>query len=192
MAKSIDARGLDCPQPVILTRKAIESGEKTLKVLVDSDAAKENVGRLGEKFGFSVDIAKDGKDFVLKLNKSVEKNVENKASVEPSVIFISSETVGRGDEELGRVLIKSLIYTLTEKDIKPKKIIFMNSGVKLTIEGSPVLENLQKIESAGTEILICGTCLDFFQLKEKVSVGNISNMYDIVDSFIQADKVIAV
>jgi selenium metabolism protein YedF len=192
MAKSIDARGLSCPQPVVLTKKAIEEGETALEVLVDNEAASENVTRLGEKLGYQVTTDSSGSEFRVLLTKQAESTEGRDRTVPSTVIFIDSDTVGRGNDELGTVLIKSFFYTLTEAPNKPKKIVFMNSGVKLAVEGSPVLDSLERLRSLGTELLLCGTCLDFFQLKDKVAIGNISNMYDILESFMEADKVVTV
>jgi selenium metabolism protein YedF len=192
MVKSIDARGLSCPQPVVLTKKAIEEGESALEVLVDNEAALENVTRLGEKLGYQVSASPSGNDFRILLARQAGIREVRDETGHSTVVFIDSDTIGRGSDKLGAVLTKSFFYALTEAPNKPKKIVFMNSGVRLATEGSPVLESLEKLRSLGTELLLCGTCLDFFQLKDKVAVGNISNMYNIVESFMEADKVVTV
>lgn len=192
MTRSIDARGLACPQPVILTKKAIEAGEMAVEVWVDNDAARENITRLGEKLGYQVAADASGSEFRILLTKRSESAKTRAKTRQATVIFVGSDTIGRGSDELGTVLVKSFFYTLTESGDRPQKIVFMNSGVKLAVGGSPVLESLQKLSSSGTELLLCGTCLDFFQLKEKVVVGNISNMYNILESFMEAEKVITI
>lgn len=107
-----------------------------------------------------------------------------------TVIFVNSDKIGHGDEKLGEVLIKTLFYTLTETDTKPETIIFMNNGVKLPVENLEVIEHLKKLEESGVKLLICGTCLDYFKIKDKVKVGIVSNMYEIVENFLSAEKVI--
>lgn len=190
--KSIDARGLGCPQPVVLTKKAIEGGEAALEVLVDNETALENVTRLGEKLGYQVSASPNGTEFRILLTRRVRAGEGRSETGRSTLVFIGSDTIGRGSDELGGVLTKSFFYTLTEASNNPTRIVFMNSGVKLATEGSPVLDSLEKLCSQGTELLLCGTCLDFFQLKDKVAVGNISNMYDILESFMEADKVVTI
>lgn len=115
------------------------------------------------------------------------------------MIFINSNTIGRGDDELGVALMKSFLYALTKSAVpagrqedKPSKIIFMNGGVKLVVEGSEVVDSLKELIDSGVQMLACGTCLDFFKLKDKVAVGEVSNMYEILSSFLAADKVITI
>jgi selenium metabolism protein YedF len=97
------------------------------------------------------------------------------------VILVASEFLGAGDDKLGSMLMKSYMYALTESDVKPKTMLFLNSGVKLTTEGSDSLESIKTLESQGVEIMSCGTCLDFYGLKEKLAVGQVTNMYSIVE-----------
>jgi selenium metabolism protein YedF len=106
------------------------------------------------------------------------------------VVFIDFDTLGRGSEELGKILIRSFLHTLREAGLQPRKIIFITSGVKLACKGSDVLEDLRSLSSRGVEIFSCGTCLDYFGLKEKMQVGRISNMYEILNSLAQAGKVL--
>jgi selenium metabolism protein YedF len=106
------------------------------------------------------------------------------------VVFIESDSIGRGSEELGKVLMRSFLHTLAEAEFKPAKLIMVNSGVKLACEGSEVLEDLHQLSRQGAEILSCGTCLDYFGLKTKLQVGRISNMYEILSSLAQAGKVL--
>ena len=113
-----------------------------------------------------------------------------KSDTENVVISISNDLMGNGDEELGRVLINGFIYSLTEVEPYPRSIIFFNNGVKLTCEGSKALQNLIHLEQAGVEIISCGTCLDYFELKDKLKVGQISNMYTITETLKNADRVI--
>lgn len=110
----------------------------------------------------------------------------------PTVLFVSAWAVGRGPEELQDILIRSFLPTLNEVAPLPDTVIFINTGVKLTVEDSPVLEDLQTLEERGVKILICGTCLNYFGLKEKVAVGTVSNMYAIAETLLGAGKVVAV
>ena len=115
----------------------------------------------------------------------------NQSKINPEqVLVISNEVMGHGDNELGCILIRSFLHTLSEAEILPKTIIFYNTGIKLVTEKSIVLEDLKNLQNAGVKILVCGTCLGHFDLKEKIAVGEISNMYDITDSMLQAQKVI--
>ena len=194
---TIDCRGMSCPQPVLETKKALEkSGPGGVLVLVDNPGSKENVRRFGESQGCQVDITEEKGTFRLRLKKAgaAKKGPmaeEKKATGEPDVVvFIESDSIGRGSEELGRILMRSFLHTLAEVDLKPAKLIMVNSGVKLACEGSAVLEDLHQLSRQGAEILSCGTCLDYFGLKPKLQVGRISNMYEILSSLAQAGKVL--
>ena len=193
----LDCRGMSCPQPVLETKKALQkspSGE--VLVLVDDPASKENVRRFAESQGYQVDITEEQGAFRLRLQKAgtirkdpvrEEKKVEGET---PSVVFIESDSIGRGSDELGRILMRSFLHTLAEAEFKAAKIILVNSGVKLACEGSEVLEDLRHLFGQGTEVLSCGTCLDYFGLKSKLLVGRISNMYEILSSLAQAGKLL--
>jgi selenium metabolism protein YedF len=130
---------------------------------------------------------------MVRLKKSEDKaGHAEKSTKYSSVIFINSNVIGQGSDELGEALLKTFLNTLTESSDKPDKVIFMNSGVKMVTQDSPALESLKNLCEQGVEVLACGTCLDYFNLKDKVAVGRISNMYDILGSFLAADKVITI
>jgi selenium metabolism protein YedF len=193
MAKMIDARGLACPQPVVLTSKALAEGDEVITI-VDNEAAKENVSRLATSRGFQVSAEEREGAMYLHLTQAVAEL--QKASFTPisgpTVLLIPSDSLGRGDEELGKsILIRSFIHTLGEVSPKPNKIIFINSGVKLVTKGSEVVTDLRNLERQGIEILACGTCLGYYELKESVEVGQVSNMYTIVEELFQAGKIIS-
>lgn len=202
MPKEIDCRGLSCPQPVVMTKKAIDAGETELIVLVDNPTAAGNVTRFAAQMGFKVEEEKSESDYRLTLFKEVLKTepVEEKEKNAPfpseaprtnnTIIFINADALGRGSEELGRLLIKTFLHTVNDGSELPSKIIFMNSGVKLVTEDSESLDDLRSLEEKGVELLTCGTCLDYFDLKEKVAVSKVSNMYEILSSFLQAERVI--
>lgn len=197
--KTLDCRGLACPKPVIMTKKEIEAmqgGE--LEVIVDNTAAKENVSKFVKNLGMEYEIKeidnlyhivvkKSGEDIVEKPIASDSPTIENSKNL---VILVTNDKMGLGDDKLGSALMKSYMFAMTESDSKPTAILFLNAGVKLTVEGSDVLESLHTLEKAGVEILSCGTCLDFYNLKEKLSVGSVTNMYTIVEKMNNASNTI--
>lgn len=196
--KEINAKGLACPQPLILTKKAVESSdEKEFLVIVDNDTAVKNLEKFAKSsnldFKFDKKSDQEFNVYVSKSNNTEIKKPTQFCSVDNSdntVIAISKDFMGNGSEELGKLLIKGFIYTSSEYDKLPKTIVFFNSGVKLTTEGSPCLDDLEKLQDNGVEILSCGTCLDYYGLKEKLKVGEISNMYTIYETLFNAGKVI--
>ena len=191
--KILDARGWACPKPVIETRKALQS-DKSLTVIVDNKAAKENVSRLAIKMGCQYQIEEKDDGIYIKIEcNSQETTQEEKISCESGqniVLVIASDTVGKGSDELGGILMRAFMHTFLEVEPLPKTIIFMNNGVKLAVSSSPVLEDLQELANRGIEILICGTCTNYFGLTDDVAVGTISNAYNIAEAMFQADKVV--
>lgn len=196
MSKKVDARGLPCPQPVILTRKAMaESG--AVITIVDNETAQRNVTRMAEKSGATV-VAEERDDGIY-LHITAERESQAKPmpaprttpAPEPRVLLIPSEFMGRGEEELGHILMRGFFHTLGEVEPLPDTIIFFNSGVKLVVEGSPVIDDLLDLSGGDVEILACGTCLDYYQLKDQVVVGLVSNMYTIAETILGAGKVIS-
>ena len=180
--EKIDARGLSCPKPVVKTKKALEDFEE-VEVLVDNEVAAQNVKKLGIKMGGNVTMVKEKEDLYKLVITDFEKtNQQSRKGEKDKVIFIKSELLGEGDEELGELLIRGFINTLLDIEPIPAKIIFMNSGVKLACHNEEIINSLKKLENKGVNVLACGTCLDFYGLKEELEVGSISNMYEIVDS----------
>ena len=188
----IDLTGMSCPLPVIETKKLIESREVLeLNVLVDSGAPMENVTRYLESQGYCVSVESDQADTaVLRATKIEGAEAISVQTGKKVVVLIDGATVGRGDDLLGAVLMKSFLHTLKEIEPRPWRLIFINAGVKLAAEGSDLLNVLNELEGLGIEILSCGTCLDFFRLKEKLIAGRVTNMYDIVSSLVAATNVI--
>lgn len=186
MELRVDARGMTCPKPVIETKKAMEKlNEGRITTVVDNEIAKENVTKLAKSLNCSVDISEVNGDFYVNIYKGImDKDYmpEKTPDTKDLVIFIGKDIMGDGSEELGKILIKGYFYTLTESKPYPKAILFVNSGVNLTTEGSEVLEHIRKLESEGVEILSCGTCLDYFNIKNKLAVGGVTNMYTIVET----------
>ncbi|MBI9031463.1 sulfurtransferase-like selenium metabolism protein YedF [bacterium] len=210
--KIVDGRKLACPKPVLLTKEAISNeANNQVEVIVDNKAALENVKRFLTSFGFEVEkvathTINNNSEFRI-LAKRVKSTQEKKdsefdvndypcpiptPSSKGKTIFFKSEYLGIGDDKLGALLMKAFIYTLNEVDNQPARLLFMNSGVKLCIEGAITLENLQKLEEKGVDILVCGTCLDFFGISEKLKVGKISNMYDIAGGLTDNSSVLTV
>jgi selenium metabolism protein YedF len=195
MEREVDARGLNCPQPVINTKKALEGiGEGIIKVIVDNPIARDNVKRFAESQECKVEIEEKGKEFYLEIVKVKQTKIEKKPDVTTGkeVILIGNNSLGTGDKKLGEMLMGGFLSTLLDSDQKPEKLIFVNNGVKLTTEGSFVLETLALLEEKGVKILSCGTCLEHFNLSEKLEVGITTNMYEIVSSLLGASKVIRI
>lgn len=194
----VDARGLTCPKPVIQTKKAMDQlQEGVVTTIVDNDTARENVIKYAKSQNYRYEVKQvDGFYYIDIYKTEVMFDSEIMAQPKPKlseiVILAGKNTFGEGDETLGEVLIKGYFYTLTELEPYPKSILFVNSGVRLTVEGSPVLEHLRLLESAGVEILSCGTCLDFYNIKEKLAVGGVGNMYAIVETMHKAKNTIRI
>ena len=205
----LDERGKACPLPVVETKKALEaaaSGE-TARVLVDNEIAVQNLRKLADHKGWSFCWEKrGGGDFQAWITReageslSEEKQRETEEpecpdcrteGIRPGLTaVISSEAMGQWDDRLGKILMKSFLFALTQQDILPETVLLYNGGAFLSCEGSESLEDLKKLEELGVEILTCGTCLDFYGLKEKLAVGGISNMYEIVEKQCRAHTIL--
>ena len=186
---NIDARGLQCPQPVIITKKALEeitSGE--VIVIVDNATAKENISRFATNLSYQHEVEDKEGCYYIKIKKI--EAASNKSENSDFVILITSDKLGAGEDKLGQLLMKTYTYTLTETKPYPKAVIFINSGVKLVVEGSEALANIQRLAELDIEIISCGTCLDYYNIKDKLKVGIIGNMYSIVEHMNNAAKVI--
>lgn len=189
---TVNAMGENCPIPVIKTKKAIQAlaGPETIEVLVDNEIAVQNVTKMAESEGGEVSFEQIS-DGEYKITVKMEGAPgEEKQEAGSMVIAVSSDRMGAGNDELGKVLIKGFIYAVTQLDVLPKAMLFYNGGATLTAEGSDSLEDLKLLESQGVEIMTCGTCLDYYGLKEKLAVGTVTNMYSIVETMAGASKVI--
>jgi selenium metabolism protein YedF len=198
MERDLDCRGLDCPAPVLRTKKIIEEERPGLiKVTVDSEASKQNVSRFLESQNFEINVEQDGAMFHV-IGKGDQKCVAPDALLaeEPEtekkkiVVMVATDRMGYGDDELGLKLMVNFIKTLKEMEDELWRLIFVNNGVKLTIEDSAVLAELKELEEGGLLILVCGTCLDHFDLLGRKQVGETTNMLDVVTAMQLADKVI--
>ncbi|MCC0669942.1 Sulfurtransferase TusA [Clostridioides difficile] len=195
MSIKIDARGLACPKPVINTKKELDNIEEGIVVTtVDNETAKENILKLAKSLNCEAKIV-DEKENLISIEIKKGNNIvaqKEESELEDTCVFISSDKMGLGNDELGQVLIKGFIYTLTESKPYPKHILLVNGGVKLSAENEATIENLKILEDAGVEILSCGTCLDYYNLKEKLQVGSVTNMYTIVETLKNASNTISI
>ena len=201
MEKIIDCKGMACPLPVVNAKKAAEAmglGD-VLTVLVDNEIAVQNLSRFAEHKGFGVSAQKKGeKEYAVIMSISgevVESREEEVACVMDSrrkgmLVVLSGNVMGTGDAKLGTSLMKAFVFALTKQDQLPDTILCYNTGAYLTCEGADTLEDLKLLESEGVTILTCGTCLDFYGLKEKLAVGGVTNMYDIVERMENAAQII--
>lgn len=202
--RTLDCRGMTCPQPLMACRKAIETeAPESLKVLVDDEAALENVTRYLAASGYQPVRSREANAWAITASRGPEAvkaavpSVEDYPCPVPSkpaeqrvVAFLTAETIGRGDDVLGGKLMGNFLKTLPELGSELWRVVMVNGAVKLAAEGSPHLEALRALESQGATILVCGTCLEFFGLLEKRAVGQTTNMLDVVTSLQLASKVI--
>lgn len=198
MKKFIDAKGKNCPMPVIMAKKEIDAGVKFFEIEVDNKIAVENLKKLANSQGFTTTIEENNGNFKVNFSNGCEECEEVLAKVEGKkplgnwTIFVNKEIIGAGNDELGKSLMKMFIYTISEGEDLPKSILFMNGGVKVPTLNEQAIEDLKVLEDKGIELLVCGACLNFYGLEEKLEVGKISNMYDITNAMKEASKVITI
>jgi selenium metabolism protein YedF len=194
---TIDARGLACPAPVLQTKTIIEEANPDLlSVIVDNQAAEQNVSRFLESRHYTATVEQKGSEFVVTGRRAEHGRLKESPEAAPDhetkkiMVMVATDRMGWGDDELGKLLMINFIKTLKEMGSELWRLVFVNNGVKLTIEGADTLEDIQALEGEGLQILVCGTCLDYFKLLEKKRVGETTNMLDIVTAMQLADKVI--
>ena len=198
MKKIIDAKGKNCPMPVIMAKKEIDAGVKFFEIEVDNKIAVENLKKLANSQGFTTTIEENNGNFKVNFSNGCEECEEVLAKVEGKkplgnwTIFVNKEIIGAGDDELGKSLMKMFIYTISEGDDLPKSILFMNGGVKVPTLNDQAIEHLKVLQDKGVELLVCGACLNFYGLEEKLEVGRVSNMYDITNAMKDASNVITI
>lgn len=197
MVKEIDCRGLACPAPVLQTKQAMEEGSfEVIKVVVDNEASKQNVSRFMNSQNLEVTVLEEEKDFHIIGKRQEEITHEEPVIERPEtetkkiMVMVSNDRMGHGDDDLGEKLMVSFLKTLKEMGDELWRLVFVNNGVKLTIDDSDVLPVIQELEKDGTHILVCGTCLTHFDLLDKKQAGETTNMLDIVTAMQLADKVI--
>lgn len=206
----LDERGKQCPLPVIDTKKALESCEdgQFVEVLVDNEIAVQNLRKMAAHKALDSSYEKTGdREFLVKIRAAVSReqtdvdgqksqdqtDIEARSSAaqeeqcQPDsrrkgmVAVLSSNLMGQGDEALGKLLMKGFVYALTQQDVLPETVLLYNSGAYLSCQGSENLEDLKELEAQGVEILTCGTCLNHYGLGDKLKVGGVTNMYEIVE-----------
>lgn len=186
----VNAIGKTCPVPIIMTKNAlkeIETGK--VEVSVDNKTSLENLEKMSTEMGYTYETNMDADVFRIIINK--EENIKKEEIKEDNIVLvIDSLYMGKGDPELGEILMKGFIYTLTELENIPKTILLYNEGVKLAIDTSKSLDDLKVLEARGVEIIACGTCLNFYGITERLKVGSISNMYTIAERQMKASKVV--
>lgn len=214
MMITVNAMGDICPIPVVKTKKALGelNGPGEIEVLVDNETAVKNVTKMARSSGAEVEseqlgdkqyrvLITVGEDAAEKLKSAKSPAVQPQGQTQQeaaagcrtcvgTVVAVGSDRMGEGSEELGHILIKSFIFALTQLDDLPDKILFYNGGAKLTVEGSESLEDLRTLEEQGVEIMTCGTCLDYYGIKDKLAIGGVTNMYSIVETLQNAMSVI--
>lgn len=220
MKKEVNAIGDICPIPLVKAKEAIKelNGAGTVEVLVDNEIAVQNLTKMAQQKDYGC-VSQKVKEQEYKVTLTIgetqstsgenstgnsveDKDNENQNQNESesmimctpakknTLVVISSNTMGEGDPELGKTLIKGFIYALAQQDELPDQMLFYNGGAYLTCEGSPSLEDLKSLEEQGVEIRTCGTCLNFYGLTEKLQVGEVTNMYDIVERMSKADRIL--
>ena len=196
----VDARGKPCPQPVVLALRALPqlAADEALEVLVDNEAAVENLRRMAAQKGLGAAVTREDGFWRVTIGggAAVPQAGPQDAPVccapmgSAAVVAVGRDVMGQGSDELGRALMKSFLYALAQLEVPPRTLLFFNGGARLTVEGSQSLEDLRALEQAGTEILTCGTCLDYYGLKEQLAVGSITNMYRIAEILTGADRLV--
>ena len=196
---TVNAMGDNCPIPVIKTKKAMAAltGPETIEVLVDNEIAVQNVTKMASSSGGKVTSEKLGDaEYKVTIEMEGAPAADGAEAVcapdarDNTVVVVSSDRMGSGNDELGKVLIKGFIFAVTQLDELPKTMLFYNGGATLTTEDSDSLDDLKSLEAQGVTIKTCGTCLNYYGLTEKLKVGEVTNMYDIVETMAKASKVV--
>lgn len=202
MEKIVDARGMACPLPVVHTKKAAEDMRPgdTLRVLVDNEIAVQNLTRFAAHKGYEAAAQKNAdNDYAVVMHITGGKAAPAEESAQACapdsrkkgmVVVLSANAMGTGDPKLGTALMKAFVFALTKQDQLPETILCYNTGAYLTCEGADTLEDLKALEAEGVTIRTCGTCLDFYGLKEKLAVGSVTNMYEIVECMESASSIV--
>ena len=206
----LDERGKQCPLPVIEAKKALEKAEpgSVVEVVVDNEIAVQNLKKLALHKGLdSLSEKVSEREFLVKIWAGVKEKAEQvrenaeqaeKESIKCAldcrekglVLVLASDEMGQGDAVLGRLLMKGFVYAVTQQDKLPETVLLFNGGAKLSCQGSDSLEDLKELEAQGVEILTCGTCLNHYGIAEKLLVGNVTNMYEIVEKMTGAKKIV--
>ena len=205
MKKTINARGLSCPQPVLLAKEAIAETDE-VAIIVDNEIAVENIRRLAGKMSCGFSVKKEAGIWEVELSRtdtaapgaadSPDPEPQLACSVAPAgkagpyVVVLADNRMGRGDDRLGDILIRAFMDTLSMINPLPTAVVCYNAGVKLAVQGSAVLEDLQQLEKTGVDILVCGSCLRHFGLVEQLDAGRVSNMCEILETMAGAARLV--
>lgn len=201
MVKTVDARGMACPLPVVNAKKAAEELKNgdSLVLIVDNEIAVQNLQRFAQHKGYKATAEKRAeKEYTVTMDiVSASVGAETAETVcntdirkKGLTVVLSADTMGSGDERLGKALMKSFVFALTKQDNLPETILCYNRGAFLSCEGADTLEDLKSLEAEGVNILTCGTCLDFYGIKDKLGVGVSTNMYEIVEKMENSEKIV--
>ena len=187
----IDAGGKQCPIPVIMAKKELEAGEQDVEIIVDGPIQVGNLERLGDALGRKATSEAFGDKFLVKFANGETIKGASVAEADTYAVFFNTNAIGTNEGELGGNLAKMAIFTLSESEKIPAYVLFMNEGVKLPAGDEPqIIENLQTLIDKGAQVLVCGTCLNFYGIKDDLKVGTVSNMYDILGAMQEVSKVI--
>ena len=200
----VNAIGDACPIPVVKTKNAIrELGTSgVVEVSVDNEIAVQNLLKMAKQKEYEASFEKKSNtEYIVTINvnggevsdaKPVAKTnaKSDEIKLKETIVVIDSDKMGDGDEEFSKTLLKGFIYALSSQDIPPAKILFYNTGVRLTTEGSASIEDLKVLEKAGAKIYSCGACLNNYGLSEKLSVGEVTNMYVIAEKQLTAGVIV--
>ena len=202
----VDARGKACPLPVIETRNALREHGAPVVTLVDNDIARQNVEKMARQMGLNAATQQEEGNWRITLTAAAQQGFDPDSqevadlmenippctvpAQGPTVVVLSADVMGTGDDTLGRALMKGFVYALTQLDEAPDTVLLYNGGAKLSVEGAETVADLQTLAEAGAEILTCGTCLNHYGLTEKLAVGSVTNMYVIAETLSKAGKVI--
>lgn len=193
MKTTLDLKGMQCPKPVLETQKAFKDQSITeFEVIVDNAAARENLKRLADSKGYKYEVKESPNEIVINIKRENGETIAQEeefvavcdiaSDVSNVVLLIKNEFLGDGNDELGKVLMKGFLYTITETKPYPEKVVLLNSAVKLSTVNEETIAHLKKLEEAGTKIYSCGTCLNYYNLADQLKVGVVGNMYDVVES----------
>lgn len=191
----VDARGKACPIPVILSKKEADRGNRNFSILVDNDTAVENLKRFGSSNGLELTVSGTAPDFEVVFRDAEVAECENGCELMEEdytswAVFVGKEGIGEGELELGASLLKMFFYTLAQDKDIPTYILFMNEGAKVLVTNDQIVEQLVALKELGSDILVCGACLDYYGIKDQLQIGTVSNMYDIASAMKSVNKVI--
>lgn len=190
----VDARGEACPKPVLMTKAAVLAGQEEIETLVDNPTAVQNIGRFAASVGYTCESAEQDGIYTITLKKDPNAVLTEADAYEDRswAVFCTENRIGGVDNELGHNLAKMYFYTLTQLDTPPSVVAFMNEGVFLPCQEEQVIENLKTLMEKGTKVMVCGTCLNYYNISDKLGCGMVSNMYEIVEAVTACGKMMKI